>query len=140
MSLLQIMSVTQYWFEWLWNICNSRGCDYHCIFWYKKGLQPDYFLSAHKFRCSSFSSIMQLSKGRYTQLSRLAAIENLQSETWQFRVGRDCWLSWGKHFETNSYNNDKNEIWVSCFPGDIFVFHLYKKMKEKNSCPLWVHF
>lgn len=35
-SLLQIMSVTQYQFEWLWNICNSRGCDYHCIFWYKK--------------------------------------------------------------------------------------------------------
>lgn len=36
MSLLQIMSVTRYQFEWLWNICNSKGCDYQCIFWYKK--------------------------------------------------------------------------------------------------------
>lgn len=72
-SLQQIVSVTLYQPELLWDICNARGM---IIIVYSgiKTILPDYFLSDHEFRCSFLSSVRALSGGSYTQFSRLADI------------------------------------------------------------------
>lgn len=124
-SLQQIMSVTLYQHELLWDICNARGMIIIVYSGIKKIL-PDYFLLDHEFRCSFLSSVRALSGGSYTQFSRLADMGHMQSKFNNSGLG-GIPSSYGE-ISLKERPTTKDGIWVTYSPGNVcapfFIFQV----------------
>lgn len=122
-SLHQIMSVTLYQHELLWDICNARGVIIIVYSGIKKTL-PDYFLSDHEFRCSFLGSVRALSGVViHTQFSRLTDMGHMQ---WKFNnSGLGCIPSFYGEIFLKERATTKDGIWVTYSPGNVCTPLLY---------------